>query len=585
MIVFLFLMGIAHAQTNITALEFFIDSDPGPGNGTSIPLTVGPTVSETFNISTATLSPGLHFLYIRALDENGIWTATETRAFVIQLAASPPSVGTEVTAMEYFIDDDPGAGNGIPIAVTPGTSVNINISIDVSSLSSGLHFLYIRTQDDLGNWGTAERRPFQVAAPVAPVQRRIVQIEYFFDLDPGAGNGMTIDVSPVNSLTIDTVLNTSSLALGPHDLGVRVLDEQGTWSATEINAVTVCDGPNPDFSIDLNCVGLVTNFTDNSLDVVAGDTYRWDFDGDGTFDDFTAGNTSFTYSGPGTYIVQLQIEPVSGCIGNFYQSIEVLDVPQADFSISGNCTGVPVVFNDLSINTGSSPVYEWDFDGDATIDDNTAGSTQFTYSVPGDYSATLRVTTGLGCTTQQIINVTIEDIPPTPQVSSMTGFSGESITLTASGGADGDYRWYEADGITLIPGETNSTYTTPALLTTTIYFVSLVSTTGLCESQRVPVEAIIESPDIEVFNVVTVRENGKHDFLKIVNIDQYPGNKVTIYNRWGDKVFDISNYDNLNNVFKGIDNSGNELPDGNYYYVIDKNDGSDVENGYLLLRR
>jgi gliding motility-associated-like protein len=112
-----------------------------------------------------------------------------------------------------------------------------------------------------------------------------------------------------------------------------------------------------------------------------------------------------------------------------------------------------------------------------------------------------------------------------------------------------------------------------------------VSPGGLCESNKIQVLAQVEDPKIEVFNVVTVNENGKHDFLKIVNIEQFPGNKVTIYNRWGDKVFEVSDYDNQNNVFAGLDDSGNELPDGNYFYVIDRNNGRKVKNGYLYLRR
>ena len=130
--------GLANAQTNITAMEYFIDDDPGMGNGIPLPFTSGPVVSESLNISTAALSPGTHFLFIRVQDEFGIWSTSVRRTFVIQATPLPPPIGTQVTAMEYFIDDDPGAGNGTPVTITPGPTVNVNLSVDVSALSSGL---------------------------------------------------------------------------------------------------------------------------------------------------------------------------------------------------------------------------------------------------------------------------------------------------------------------------------------------------------------------------------------------------------------------------------------------------------------
>ena len=130
--------------------------------------------------------------------------------------------------------------------------------------------------------------------------------------------------------------------------------------------------------------------------------------------------------------------------------------------------------------------------------------------------------------------------------------------------------------------------TAPAIRVTNLsktYYVSIISPGGNCESQRISVEAKIQNPRIEVYNVVTVNPNGKHDFLKIVNIEEFPGNKVSIFNRWGDKVFEVNDYNNNDRIFTGMDKNGNELPDGNYYYVIDKNDANKPVNGYLLLRR
>ena len=94
-----------------------------------------------------------------------------------------------------------------------------------------------------------------------------------------------------------------------------------------------------------------------------------------------------------------------------------------------------------------------------------------------------------------------------------------------------------------------------------------------------------EELEVTIFNVLSPNNDGRHDFFKILNISSFPDNTVTIFNRWGDKVFETSGYDNDTNIFDGTSDQGNELPDGTYYYVINKGDGSDKLNGYLVLRR
>ena len=63
-------------------------------------------------------------------------------------------------------------------------------------------------------------------------------------------------------------------------------------------------------------------------------------------------------------------------------------------------------------------------------------------------------------------------------------------------------------------------------------------------------------------------------------------NKINIYNRWGDKVFDAENYQNTpdDNAFKGFNNNGNSLPSGTYFYTI-QIPGKEMITGYLTLKQ
>lgn len=79
---------------------------------------------------------------------------------------------------------------------------------------------------------------------------------------------------------------------------------------------------------------------------------------------------------------------------------------------------------------------------------------------------------------------------------------------------------------------------------------------------------------------------GQNDLFTIACIESFPTNYVKIYNRAGTLVYSAEGYNNIDIYFdgksnKGISPLGNNLPDGTYFYVIDKNDGSKPLAGYL----
>lgn len=91
---------------------------------------------------------------------------------------------------------------------------------------------------------------------------------------------------------------------------------------------------------------------------------------------------------------------------------------------------------------------------------------------------------------------------------------------------------------------------------------------------------------IEVFNGVSVIQDGQNDWMKIRNIELYPANRVTIFNRWGDSVFEMTGYDNNQKAFRGESNinGNNKLPGGTYFYSIDLGDGTAKTTGYLQIK-
>ncbi len=91
--------------------------------------------------------------------------------------------------------------------------------------------------------------------------------------------------------------------------------------------------------------------------------------------------------------------------------------------------------------------------------------------------------------------------------------------------------------------------------------------------------------ELDIFNVITPNGDGKHDFFNIKNIELYPNNSVSIYNRWGNELFKMSGYNNKDKLFEGIATNGTKMVTGNYQYVINKENGDKPVVGYLYIQR
>ena len=102
-----------------------------------------------------------------------------------------------------------------------------------------------------------------------------------------------------------------------------------------------------------------------------------------------------------------------------------------------------------------------------------------------------------------------------------------------------------------------------------IYRVIIKNTEG-CEVTDSVKVSFLSAGDCEiiVYNAFSPNEDGKNDFWYIENLINFIPNTVYIYTRWGDKLMEIENYDNINNYWKGQDKRGNDLPPGTYFYVV-----------------
>ncbi|MGL4630686.1 MAG: hypothetical protein ACRCVT_05710 [Leadbetterella sp.] len=151
--------GLSVAQ-NIVKVEYFIDTDPGYGNGTEVSITAGTTVTTTLNIPISVgLSEGFHKIHVRARNATGQWSMVQQQSFFKMGAV--PSV-PNIVKLEYFIDTDPGFGLATSMPITANTTLDLeNISFGLpNTLSFGTHTFYLRTQDAQGKWSIVANKEF-----------------------------------------------------------------------------------------------------------------------------------------------------------------------------------------------------------------------------------------------------------------------------------------------------------------------------------------------------------------------------------------------------------------------------------------
>jgi gliding motility-associated-like protein len=93
--------------------------------------------------------------------------------------------------------------------------------------------------------------------------------------------------------------------------------------------------------------------------------------------------------------------------------------------------------------------------------------------------------------------------------------------------------------------------------------------------------------NLKVYKAFSPNGDGINDLWSIGEIEQYPDNSVTIFDRWGSIIFQARGYNNEHVVWDGTGNSSRMpgrgvVPAGTYFYSI-RIHGMGSINGYVEL--
>jgi len=94
----------------------------------------------------------------------------------------------------------------------------------------------------------------------------------------------------------------------------------------------------------------------------------------------------------------------------------------------------------------------------------------------------------------------------------------------------------------------------------------------------------VTPPVIDIKSGFSPNEDGINDTFVIDNLHRFPNNQLSIFNRWGNQVLQVENYQNN---WDGTWDESTILPDGTYFYVLDVevNAAMEQHTGFVQLRR
>lgn len=358
----------------------------------------------------------------------------------------------------------------------------------------------------------------------------------------------TLDGNPTTPINDSTYLvSSSTLGAGLHTILLTV-DNGILTQCPGIDFLNVLVVPQPDVNLgpdDTICSGQT--FT---LDAGPGAGYFW-IPGNETTQTLSVNTT-------GTYIVEVDGGNNTRCKDNDTIYIKVLQTPVVDLG-QDLCVTEPVTLD------AGNPGFEYQWTDDTG---NPIGNNQTLLALEtGTYYVIVAEQLGYGCDVGD--NVYIRVIPE-PVISlgpDSTICQHQAITLEVKGVGidlslyDYTYLWW--------PTLETTPYTTQSMLPEGInrYIISVIG----CTSVEDTLDLTVNICNLTIPNVITPKNlDGLNDKFKVPNLEYYPNSEFIVYNRWGRKVYENSNYQN--------DWDGENCADGVYYFILRVNYG-DIGNG------
>jgi len=354
-------------------------------------------------------------------------------------------------------------------------------------------------------------------------------------------------------LNIGDLISTSST--------IFIYDQNGTCTSEESFDITIIQTPS------ITNPGGQSACATYSLPVITGSNLSGS---QGYFNNSQAlGGTAI--SGAITSSQTVYIYDVNGaCSDEEFFVVTINSLPTA--TISGGATYCQGDFiSDIVASLTGTPNFTLNYTLNGVAQTQSGSATSLSLgNTAGTY--VLVSITDANCTNSNLSSIqtiVVNSIPNAPIAGTDTLYCANASPVALSAQGSGSFTWYSDLALTNVIGA--NTALTPSMnVGTTNYYVT--ETINGCEGPASMVVVEVENCGIIVPTAFTPDNDLSNDNWILDNIDQiYPKNVVSVYNRWGNLLYQSNAGSYETNPWNGKYNE-EELPVGSYYFIIEYND-------------
>ncbi|GEM_PF-3830226 len=328
---------------------------------------------------------------------------------------------------------------------------------------AGKFTVRFRVKDGEGNYGTVsalvevgERKPAVELLPkdtvisIRDVVRFRGEIQepggklagYNWDWD---GNGTPDDVATLADSMTSLSVSRTYPDTGVFHVILNAKDSEGKIGADSVRVTVLLDAPHADAGPAVTAKsGVAVVFKGTAWDSLGYIVkYKWDFDGDGAFDDSSDALKDFShaYAKEADYSARFQVRDDDGNVTTVVRIVKISDAPfiisakRADttISIKDNILMTATIRND----DGKDLQYSWDYNADGKYDDTTASnlkvipvSKSHVFPAAGRFKATLRAVDSQGKFVTDTVVITVSlDAPKADLGKDDTVLIGETVPI------------------------------------------------------------------------------------------------------------------------------------------------------------
>ncbi len=203
----------------------------------SLSLSPEDTAQYVETLETDTVSPGLHNISVSFATESG----RQSRAQSSYLFVFPPDTGwnnLKIVNADLTLNDIPIGTIDLPDSSQSGHGVTLG----TDTLQEGTHKLALDFRDNRGlTTGNLDGYFYMFNPHVAGDPLFLTAAEYFINVDPGVGNAVPLAAEDgvFDELDESFTDSLSGLPVGLYIAGLRVRDNRGIWSETQIDTFLI----------------------------------------------------------------------------------------------------------------------------------------------------------------------------------------------------------------------------------------------------------------------------------------------------------------------------------------------------------